>query len=75
MIKVTTESDPTAARTRFKDIAGDFAADGVEIAAAVDIEDVAAFAAIQDERLVLGHLREGVPDERAVPAAEVVGRV
>ena len=50
------------------------AADRVEIAAAVDIEDVAAFAALQDQRLVLGHLREGVPDERAVPVAELVGR-
>ena len=49
------------------------AARGVEIAAAVDIEDVAAFAALQNERIVFGHLREGVPDQRAVPAAEVVG--
>ena len=43
------------------------AADRVEIAAAVDIEDVAAFAALQNERLILGHLREGMPDQRAVP--------
>ena len=46
--------------------------DRVEIAAAVDIEDVAAFAALQDQRLILGHLREGMPDERAVPVAELI---
>ncbi len=50
------------------------AARGVEIAAAVDIENVAALAAVENQRLVLGHLREGVPDERAVPMNELLGR-
>ena len=33
----------------------------------------AAFAPLDNQRLVLGHLREGVPDQRAVPLAESVG--
>lgn len=38
MIKVTTESDPTAVSTRLNDIAGDFVADGVEIGVGVAVE-------------------------------------
>ena len=44
--------------------------DAVEILAAVDVDQRAALGPLDDQRLVLGHLREGVPDERAVPALE-----
>ena len=44
------------------------AAGGVEIFAAVDIDQRAAVGALDDQRLVLGHLREGVPDDFAIPA-------
>ena len=49
------------------------AADAVDIGVAVDVEEHAALGALDDQRLVLGHLGEGVPDQRAVPAFEFFG--
>ena len=46
--------------------------DAVEIRPAVDVVERAAFGALDDQRLVLGHLREGVPDELAIPVEEFV---
>ena len=48
------------------------AARAVEIRAAVDIEQPAAFGPLDHERLVLGHLREGVPEVAAVPIEKLV---
>ena len=39
----------------------------VDITLAIDIPEHAALSPLQYQRLVLGHLRKGVPDERAVP--------
>ncbi len=50
------------------------AADAVDIGVAVDVEEQAALGALEHQRLVLGHLREGVPDQRAVPCLELLGR-
>ena len=43
------------------------AADAVDVLVAVDVGEHAALGPFDDERLVLGHLREGVPDVGAVP--------
>ena len=50
------------------------AADGIEIFAAVDVDQGAPVGPFDDERFVLGHLREGMPDDFAVPSLEVVER-
>ena len=44
----------------------------VDVAAAVDVDQLAAFGPLDHKRLVLGHLREGVPDDRAIPIAQSV---
>ena len=47
------------------------AADAVDVPVAVDIDQHAAFGPFDHKRLVLGHLREGVPDVRAVPIVQL----
>ena len=47
------------------------AADAVEVLAAVDVHQHAALGPLEDQRLVLGHLREGVPDKLAIPSLEL----
>ena len=46
------------------------AADTVDIFAAIDVEKFAGLSPLNDERLVLGHLDKGMPDEGAVVMAE-----
>ena len=46
------------------------AAHAVDILVAVNVDQHAPFGPFDHKRLVLGHLREGVPDERAVPVAQ-----
>ena len=48
------------------------AAGAVEILAAVDVDQPAAFGPRDDERLVLRHLREGMPMVAAIPVDELV---
>ena len=43
------------------------AAHAVDVLVAVDVGEHAALGPLDDKRLVLGHLREGVPDVGAVP--------
>ncbi len=43
----------------------------VEILAAVDVDQRAAVGPLDDQRLVLAHLGEGVPDDVAIPAAKL----
>ena len=50
------------------------AADRVEIFPAVDVDQRRALAALEDQRLVLGHLRERVPDDLAIPLDELLAR-
>ena len=47
------------------------AAHAVDIPIAVDIDQHASFGPFDHKRLVLGHLREGVPDVRAVPIVQL----
>ncbi len=47
------------------------AARAVDVAVAVDVDQRAAVAPLEDQRFVLGHLGEGVPDELAVPQFEL----
>ena len=47
------------------------AARAVDVAVAVDVDQRAAVALLEDQRFVLGHLGEGVPDELAVPSGEL----
>ncbi len=56
---MTVDVAPQAART-------------VDIAAAVDVDQFAAFGPFDNKRLVFRHLREGMPDDRAVPIAQIV---
>src|SRR4051812_4522612 len=51
------------------------ATDAVEIRVAADIVQRAAFGTLDDERLVLAHLREGVPDVLAIPTLEIAAIV
>ena len=48
------------------------AARAVEILAAVDIDQPATLRTLDHERLILGHLREGVPVMAAVPVTQFV---
>ena len=41
---------------------------------AMNIDQSATFRALDQQRLVLGHLREGMPDVLAIPAKQVVDR-
>ena len=50
------------------------AADRVEILPAVDVDQRRAVAALQDERLVLGHLGERMPHDLAIPLGELFAR-
>ena len=50
------------------------AAGAVEIFATVDVDQRAAVGALDHKRLILGHLREGVPDDFAIPAEKFVAR-
>ena len=43
----------------------------VEILAAVDVDQRAALSPFEKQRLVLGHLSEGVPDDLAIPAIQI----
>ncbi len=49
------------------------AADAVDVGVAVDVEERAALGPLDHQRLVFGHLGEGVPDQRAVPVLELFG--
>ena len=49
------------------------AADAVQIAVPVDVEQRTPFGPLDHQRLVFGHLGEGVPDDPAVPVSELVG--
>jgi hypothetical protein len=48
------------------------AADAIDVLVALDVGEQAAFGPFDDKRLVLGHLREGVPDVGAVPRVELI---
>ncbi len=48
------------------------AARTVEVRAAIDIKKPTAFRPLDNERLVIGHLRERVPMVAAIPFAQIV---
>ena len=51
------------------------ARDAVEILAAFAINQRAAMSRLNQQRLVLGHLREGMPDVGQIPAFQIVERL
>jgi hypothetical protein len=47
---------------------------GIEILTTFDVDEHTPLSALEDERLVFGHLREGVPNDLAIPLAKLVKR-
>lgn len=45
----------------------------VEISIAIDIDKPAAFSALDDQRIILGHLGKRVPDNMAIPVPQLRG--
>jgi hypothetical protein len=49
-------------------------AHAIEISSAVQVDQITAFRPLNDEGLVLGHLRERVPDEAPIPRFDLLAR-